>query len=246
LFNPNVSTRAQYDAFVAEMFPLFTPLDVSRLAGVYGITDKSLPSDGVVFDTLGFTGPTALTQSGIATGIQQTVFNIAAETVFDCPAQWIAESFSMGGRSAWKYQYSVTPSYHGADLSSYFSVGAKLPSDDFRHAMQKTWGNFIIHDTPVISLTDAMGKYANASVPFVGNSTDVDWPMFSPRNPVQMNLNTTGGQVELVTVTDKLAYYVRTDPGVVNNFSLADAISWEGGRGNRCDFWQNVSARVPQ
>ncbi|KAI3328107.1 alpha/beta-hydrolase [Xylariaceae sp. AK1471] len=246
LFNPNVSTQLQCAAFVAEMFPLFTPSDVSRLNKIYGIAEKSLPGEGIVFDTLGFTGPTALTQSGIATGIQQTVFDIAAETVFDCPAQWIAESFSTRGRSAWKYQYSVTPSYHGADLSSYFSVGAKLPSDGFRHAMQKILGNFIINNTPVISVADAMGQDGNASVPVTGNGTQIDWPRFSLHNPVHMNLNTTGGEVELVTVTDELAYYVRTGAGVANNFSLADSFSWEGGRGNRCDFWRNVSARVPQ
>jgi hypothetical protein len=227
------------------MFPLFTPSDVSLLNEVYEVSEELVPGDNIRFDTLGFTGPTALKQSGIATGIQQTVFDIAAETVFDCPGQWLAESFGSSNRSVWKYQYSVTPSYHGADLSSYFSVGATLPSEDFRHAMQKIWGNFIINNTPVISVADAMGKYDNASVP-VGNATDINWPRFSLREPVHMVLNTTGGNVELVPVTDQLEYYVRIGPGVVNNFTLADSFSWEAGRGTRCDFWRNVSARVPQ
>ncbi|KAI1428741.1 Alpha/Beta hydrolase protein [Xylaria sp. FL1777] len=246
LFNPNVSTRAQYDAFIAETFPLFTPKDISSLNEIYKIPDEAPPASGVVFDTLGYTGPTALTQSGIATGIQQSVFNLAAETVFDCPAQWIAEAFSSGCRSAWRYQYSVTPSYHGADLRSYFSVGAATPSPDFRHAMQKIWGSFIIRDDPVIPVADAMGPYANASVPVLGNASVIDWPRFTRDNPVHMNLNTTGGQISLVTVADTLAYYVRSGPGVVNNFSLANSFAWEGARGDRCDFWRSVSARVPQ
>ncbi|KAI0906473.1 Alpha/Beta hydrolase protein [Ustulina deusta] len=246
LFNPNVSTRSQYDDFIAETFPLFTAEDVSSLNEIYKIPDELPPDNGVVFDTLGYTGPTALTQSGIATGIQQSVFNLAAETVFDCPAQWIAEAFSTGSRSAWRYQFSVTPSYHGADLRAYFSASATTPSADFRHAMQKIWGNFIINNTPVIPVADAMGQYNNASVPIVGNSTDINWPQFTPSNPVHMNLNTTGGAISLVTVGDTLAYYVRSGPGVVNKFSLADSFSWEGARGDRCDFWRTVSARVPQ
>ncbi|KAI1813335.1 alpha/beta-hydrolase [Poronia punctata] len=245
LFNPEVSTVSQYDAFIADMFPLFTEQDISGLYDTYRMAD-SVSEEGPVFDTLGSTGPTALTQSGMATGIQQAVFNMAAETVFDCPAQWIAEAFSTGHRSAWKYQYSVTPSYHGADLSAYFPVGAELPSADFRHAMQKILGNFIVYNTPVISAADAMGGYENASVPLTGENTLIDWPRFSLDKPIQMNLNTTGGEVDLVTVTDKLAYYVRTGAGVVNKFTLADSSSWEGGRGGRCEFWRSVSARVPQ
>ncbi|KAI0973135.1 Alpha/Beta hydrolase protein [Xylaria arbuscula] len=247
LFNPNVSTRSQYDDFVAETFPLFTSEDIDSLNKIYEIPDELPPDDvGVVFDTLGYTGPTALTQSGIATGIQQSVFNLAAETVFDCPAQWIVEAFSTGCRSAWRYQFSVTPSYHGADLRSYFAVGASTPSADFRHAMQKMWGNFIIYNSPVITVADAVGQYANASVPVLGNSSDINWPQFTHSNPVHMNLNTTGGEISLVKVADTLAYYVRSGPGVVNNFRLADSLTWEGARGDRCDFWRSVSERVPQ
>ncbi|KAI0506603.1 Alpha/Beta hydrolase protein [Xylaria bambusicola] len=246
LFNPNISTRAQYDDFITETFPLFTSEDINKLNKIYEISDELPPDDGVVFDTLGYTGPTALTQSGIATGIQQSAFNLAAETVFDCPAQWVAEAFSTGCTSAWRYQYSVTPSYHGADLRAYFAVGASTPAADFRHAMQKIWGNFIINNTPVIPVADAMGNYENASVPVVGNKSVIDWPRFTRSNPVHMNLNTTGGDVKLVTVGDTLAYYVRSGPGVVNTFSLADSFAWEGSRGDRCNFWRAVSARVPQ
>ncbi|KAI1132223.1 Alpha/Beta hydrolase protein [Nemania abortiva] len=236
LFNPNISTRAEYEDFIAEMFPLFTAQDVSNLNKVYKIPEKLPSNSGTVFDTLGYTGPTAITQSGFATGIQQTVFNLAAETVFGCPAQWIAEAFSIGGKSAWRYQYSLTPSYHGADLNAYFSVGATLPSYDFRHAMQKILGTFIVNNTPVIPVADAMGQYKNASAPVAGNSI----------NPAHMNLNTTGGDISLTTFTDQLAYYVRSGPGVVNTFNLANSFSWEGGRGSRCDFWRAVSPRVPQ
>ncbi|OTA63197.1 putative carboxylesterase [Hypoxylon sp. EC38] len=244
LTNPEVDTRQEYDSFVSNTLPLFTKEDIALLNEVYQI--DSLPTDdGLLYDTLGFTGPTALYKSGIATGIQQAVFNMAAEDTYACPAQWLAEKFSTGSRHAWKYQYSVTPSYHGADLSAYFAVGATLPNADFRHAMQKIWGNFIINDTPIISISDATAGYSNATVP-IGPYGNIEWPEFTVENPVQMNLNTTGGNVSIVTVPPYLKYYVRDGPGIVNNFNLSDAFSWEGGRGARCDFWRAVSERVPQ
>lgn len=35
-------------------------------------------------------------------------------------------------------------------------------------------------------------------------------------------------------------------PGLSNNFTLADAYAWEGGRGRRCEFWRELSPYVPQ
>ncbi|KAI1639824.1 Alpha/Beta hydrolase protein [Biscogniauxia mediterranea] len=245
LTNPKVVTREQYGNFISNTFPLFTASDISVLNSIYQV-DTSKPGDNDTrYDTAGDSGPTALTQSGMATGIQQTAFNIAAETLMDCPAQWLAEAFSTGYRQAWKYQYSVTPSYHGADLSAYFSVDATLPNADFRHAMQKIWGSFIINNTPVISVADATSNYSNASVP-VGLDGNIKWPRFTLSQPWQMDLNTTGGSTSLVTVTPELSYYVRSGPGIVNNFRLTNAITWEGGRGARCAFWRALAPRVPQ
>ncbi|KAI1097938.1 putative carboxylesterase [Jackrogersella minutella] len=244
LTNPEVDTRPKYESFVSNTFPLLTSEDVALLNSVYHI--DSLPSgDGIPYDTLGFIGPTALYQSGIATGIQQGAFNMAAENTFACPAEWFAEAFSTGFRQAWKYQYSVTPSYHGADLNAYFSDDVTFPNADFRHAMQKSWGNFVIHDNPIISVSDATAGYTNATVP-VGMYGNIDWPEFTLENPVQMNLNTTGGNVSITTVPPYLSYYVRGGVGIVNNFNLTDSFTWEGGRGERCLFWRTVAERVPQ
>ncbi|KAI1205836.1 putative carboxylesterase [Annulohypoxylon truncatum] len=244
LTNPEVDTRTKFGDFVSNTFPLLTPEDVVLLNDVYQIA--SLPTgSGIPYDTLGFTGPTALYQSGIATGIQQAAFNLAAENTFACPAQWFAEGFTTTSRQAWKYQYSVTPSYHGADLSAYFGFDVAFPNADFRHAMQKIWGNFIIHDNPIIPIPDATANYANATVP-IGMYGDIDWPEFTLENPVQMSLNTTGGNVSTVTVPPYLNYYVREGVGIVNSFNLSNAFTWEGGRGERCEFWRAVAERVPQ
>ncbi|KAI6084841.1 putative carboxylesterase [Hypoxylon rubiginosum] len=244
LTDPTVNGKEKFDDFISKFLPLFTTQDITSLSDVYEI--NSLPSDdGLLYDTLGFTGPTALYQSGMATGIQQAVFNLAAETTFHCPAQWLAEAFSTDSRQAWKYQYSVTPSYHGADVTAFFSVGATLPNVDFTQTIQKIWGNFIIHDSPVISVSDATAGHSNASVP-IGADGSIEWPEFTVGNPVQMNLNTTGGSVTQVSVPPYLKYYVRSGPGIVNNFNLSNLLTWEGGRGSRCDFWRMVAERVPQ
>lgn len=193
---------------------------------------------------MGDSGPTANTVSSMATGIQQTAFNIAAESIFQCPSQWIAESFS-SNRQVWKYQYSLDPAYHGADLGAYFVSTSGLPNPGFQRSFQMIWGSFIINDTPVISVEDATAGMANATVPIDANHPDqISWPQYSVQDATFMNLNTTGGEVSLVTVTDELSYYVRTGAGIVNTFRLANATTWEGGRGERCRFWQSIAPRV--
>ncbi|GIJ89467.1 hypothetical protein Asppvi_008409 [Aspergillus pseudoviridinutans] len=243
LSNPNVVTRAAFNAYISNSFPRLTEKDVTRLNRLYGPADSQQRDDGPRFDTLGTSGPTANNQSEMATGLQQTVFNIFAETTFDCPAQWLAEAFGGASRLAWKYQYSVTPAYHGADLNSYFNMGASWPCAGFNHAFRKMWGNFIMNNSPVIPLVDAMANNSQAVVP-VGLNGHLDWPQFRPTSPWQMDLNTTGGSVSQVVVTPNLSYYVREGDDVVNQFRLADAYTWEGGRGRRCAFWRDVADRI--
>ncbi|GIJ97930.1 hypothetical protein Aspvir_000036 [Aspergillus viridinutans] len=244
LTNPNVITRAAFNEYIAKSFPRLTEKDVTLLNRLYGTADSQSSDDGPRFDTLGSSGPTANNQSEMATGLQQTVFNIFAETTFDCPAQWLVEAFGGAFRQAWKYQYSVTPAYHGADLDSYFNMGASWPSAGFNRAFLKMWGNFIMNNSPVIPLDDATAKNSQAVVP-VGPNGDLGWPQFLPTSPWQMDLNTTGGTVSQVVVTPNLTYYVREGDDVVNHFHLANAYTWEGGRGRRCAFWREVADRIP-
>ena len=69
---------------------------MARLNEAYR-TDALVAEDGVLYDTLGSVGPTALTKSGIAAGFKQAAINVGAEVIYDCPAQWLAEAFSGGG-----------------------------------------------------------------------------------------------------------------------------------------------------
>lgn len=244
LTNMSVDTRADYSDFISSRFPLFSESDKDQLNGVYQIENAAAEDPGAQYDTLGTEGPTALTQSAFATGIQQAVYNIGAETNFVCPAQWLAEAFSQADLQAWKYQYSVTPGYHGADLTAYFAVDAATPNADFSRAFQKVWGNFIVRNDPTITLEEATAGYANASAP-IGADGNIDWPQYTAEQPHMIDFNTTGGELTQV-VAGPLSFYERVGAGIVNKFRLVNALSWEGGRGARCDFWKDVSARVPQ
>ncbi|KAJ5573520.1 uncharacterized protein N7459_007947 [Penicillium hispanicum] len=243
---PYINTTAGFVDYVNSTFPLFTESDHRHLLDMYRVPFSSPHSIGPLYDTLGDRGPTALNQSEFATGLQQTVFDIFAETTFDCPSYWLADAFSGSpAKEAWKYQYSVTPAYHGSDLTAYFSVGETQPTHGLTQAFQMILGSFIINDTPVISVSDAKGGASNSTVP-KGVEDKISWPQWQGSSPMLMNLNTTGGHLVRDVVTDHLAYWLREDPGVSNAFSLADATSWEGGRGKRCGFWRSVGPRVPQ
>ncbi|KAL7941954.1 Alpha/Beta hydrolase protein [Trichoderma barbatum] len=247
LTNPNITTKPAFDAFISSTLPLLTTSDILSLNRIYDTATAQPGNNGTRFDTSGDVGPTANTVSGMATGIQQTAFNVAAESIFHCPSQWIAEAFSSptSGRRAWRYQYSLDPAYHGADLGAYFASNG-FPDPSFRHSFHRIWGNFVVNGSPVVSVEDASAGAENATVPVDTNNPElVEWPQYSQQNPMFMNLNTTGGEVSLVTVTDELSYCVRYGDGIINTFRLANATSWEGGRGERCSFWRGAAPRVP-
>lgn len=239
---PTAKTLQAFRDYIGITFPNFSDEDKAALEEQYSYEgdDKDTNSADPLFETTGTATPTAVNQSSHATGQQQRVFNVFAEYAFDCPSYWLASAFPQ----AWKYQFSVPPGYHGFDLTAYWSKGAVVPGKDFIHAFQKIWGNFITTDTPLITVADAKGSKANATVPL---STDgnIDWPSWTESNPILISLNSTGGEPLLRAPTEDLKYYVYLEPGVTNNFKLGDAATWEGGRGDRCDWWKSQAAKVP-
>ena len=243
--SPTILTANDFLRYVKITFPYLTAADQSRLLQVYNFDESNTDLSAPLFDTLGDRGPTALTQSEFATGQKQRAWNLNSEVTYTCPGYWFAEAFSGAGRQSWKYQYSVTPAYHGADLTAYFSINATTPTPDFIYAFQKMWGNFIVHNSPVVPATVAAGNATNATVP-QGPGNNLLWPTYSDSSPIQMNLNTTGGTVKNVPVTPDFSYNLRLGPGVTNDFRLVNADTWEGGRGSRCRFWRDVAPRVPE
>ncbi|KAL6713453.1 hypothetical protein ACLMJK_008918 [Lecanora helva] len=247
LTDPKILTATDFLNYINTTFPDLTPNDKSRLLNIYDFTPTNTDLSKPLYDTIGTTDPpTAINQSVFATGQKQRAFNLNAETTFDCPGYWLADAFAASsGKQVWKYQYSVTAAYHGADLSAYFAVNATTPTEGFRTAFQKIWGSFIVNGSPVISIADASGNAANATVPR-GKGGNLDWPTYDDKKYIQMDLNTTGGTVKVIPVTPDYSYDIREGPGVTNDFRLADADTWEGGRGERCRVWRELAPRVPQ
>lgn len=223
------------------------------------------------FATNGNSTPTALNESTYGTGQQQradvsTIFlflrlpfsdklpqsivrvlkffqNVYAETTFVCPSYWLAEAFTNNKRVAYKYQYSVIGASHGTDLTSSFGPPTPNQGPDFDKAFMTIWGNFITQNNPSISSAIANG------VNGTGNGlAATDFPAWNLRNPLQLNLNETGGQAYSSMSFDAQAPNITEfeEAGLMNDFSVVDAYSWEGGRGVRCDFWRSVGLIVPE
>ncbi|KAF2854997.1 alpha/beta-hydrolase [Plenodomus tracheiphilus IPT5] len=252
---PTTKTLQDFRSYLATTFPHFSQQDLVAIEQQYSFPgdDQDVDPSTPKFPTNGITTPTALNMSQFGSGNQQRVFNVFAEYAFDCPSYWAASALPVG----WKYQFSAPPSYHGYDLQALWSR-TRTPGQSFKHAFRKIWGNFITRDSPLISVKDAKGGVGNSTVPVsvavsphaaaaaAGYGEDmISWPTWDDNHPVLLNLNSTGGVPRFVQTTQDLEYNLYSDPGVSNVFSLADAQAWEGGRGERCEFWKGMAGKVP-
>lgn len=67
----NITTEDDLVTFIAETFPLFTEDDISKVLQYYPGLNTSDSTSNLDFATLGYSGPTAVNESSIATGQQQ-------------------------------------------------------------------------------------------------------------------------------------------------------------------------------
>lgn len=98
-------------------------------------------------------------------------------------------------------------------------------------------GNFIVNDNPSISSAIANGITT-------GNDTYNPvsaWPPYSIYDPAMVDFNTTCPHTEEIA---NLTYC--EGPNELMTFRLANAYTWEGGRGVRCDFWKSMGQLVPE
>ncbi|KAK0255160.1 hypothetical protein LTS09_009916 [Friedmanniomyces endolithicus] len=231
-----ISTEDELVAYLRVTFPLFSNNDIARILYYYPSSNASVPAKPLLFATEGDTGPTALNESSVASGQQERTDDIYAETTFVCPAYWMAEAYSnnRAGGQGYKYQFSIPPATHGADVAGYFDYPGQYYSVDFTTAFQKIWGNFVTSSNPSISNALANGlSRGNVSV----NAASA-WPPYTIYAPEQLDLNTT---CPVQTATGSCA-----GPSAVNDFRLVNAYTWEGGRGTRCDFWKSMGDLVPE
>ncbi|KAF2688793.1 alpha/beta-hydrolase [Lentithecium fluviatile CBS 122367] len=238
--SPYTNTLEDFRAYIDTTFPNFSDDDKAALEEQYSFEGDDQPVDLSLplYSTSGTGTPTALNQSNFGTGMRQRTFNVFAEYAFDCPSYWMASAFP----TAWKYQFSALPSYHGFDLQALWS-GTSIPGQSYKNAFRKVWGNFIVKNDPRITLVDAQGGGSNLTAPTDG-AGKVDWPVWSEGEKL-LDLNATGGVPVQVNATEDLKYVVYVDPGVTNVIKLADAYDWEGGRGARCEWWLEQAKKVP-
>lgn len=150
-------------------------------------------------------------------------------------------AFAQPGKAAYHYQYSVPFASHGADVTAYFGPAAPNQDPRFVKAFRQIWGNFVTAGDPSIASSVATG----GGVPTAVNPNPASvWPQWTDANPRMVNLNETGGvPYQTPFVASVVTQYM--DPGLKNDFTLANAYTWEGGRGQRCDFWKTMGPTVP-
>lgn len=126
-----------------------------------------------------------------------------------------------------------------------YEIDIPLTRSSLRPTPTEIWGNFIIHNDP--SIPEAIADGARNPKPSAPNPASA-WARYTTAQPYFINLNQTGGQ--LVSVISPLPPLIPVNEyegtGLRNNFTLADAYTWEGGRGVRCDFWKSVGEIVPE
>ncbi|TVY47200.1 Carboxylesterase [Lachnellula occidentalis] len=259
----NINSSEDFDIYLQSLFPLLDSKTLSKLASIYHIPATT---PGPLFSTLGTTKPTALNQSEFAIGQQQRANNLYAETTFVCPSYWLASAYSSRktGRAtaAWKYQYSVPPSEHGADLDAYEAIdrealGLGTLSAGFRTAVQKIWGRFVVFDDPTLPAEVVEGIVTLPDGTLTGDHLTAAgegvWPIWEGNGVAgyqMLNLNMTGGHETLVSwggadgVKINVTQYA--GPGLEARLDIVDAWSWEGYRGARCDFWADIGKLVPE
>ena len=221
---------------------------------------KKVPNGTVTYATTGDSGLTALSQSSFASNYQQNAMNILAEAVLICPAYWMADSYnrkSIGGKS-WHYQYSVPPAEHGVDIDSYYTANFFTPgngtmSDNGRLAMQYIWANMVTKNNPTLSssIIAKLDGHKGAEGMFDSASSS-KWKAWTggQHGSTMLNVNMTGGvevKSELPTAANiSIPFTQHVGPGLKGDFNVADAYTWEGGRGGRCNELLRIASNIPE
>ncbi|KAG8161782.1 hypothetical protein KVR01_008769 [Diaporthe batatas] len=237
----NITTIGEMVEYLRVTFPMLSNNDIAKILLYYPTNNETVNQADPKWATTGDSAPTNLNQSTAATGQMQRAIAIYGETTFICPSYWLAEAYSdnMNGGKSWKYQFSIPNAYHGADGAGFTSwpYSGDYYSPDYVLAFMHMLGNFIVHDNPSISNALANGlSTGNTSFNPVS-----EWPTYSIYDPYLIDFNATCPSIKVI---NGLPYC--TGPGQVNKFRLANAYTWEGGRGFRCDLWKSLGELVPE
>ncbi|KAH6642520.1 Alpha/Beta hydrolase protein [Boeremia exigua] len=226
LFVPPINSTDSLRTWLQGAYPYLESTDIDAILAVY---PESNVTDTALYATTGLGPVTALDVSQYGAGVQQRAYNLYAEATFVCPAYWMNSAYTRNNRTSHHYQYSVPAALHGDDPNAYFGPAQPNQPDIFTTVFRQIWGGFVRAAKP-------------ATAQGISNLT---WPAWADDGESRMiNLNTTGGvpyqspQMNGVNVTEFMM------PGIQNDFSVVDALSWEGGRGARCDFWKTLASKM--
>ncbi|KAI1772336.1 Alpha/Beta hydrolase protein [Hypoxylon cercidicola] len=246
----NITSESAFRENVVANYPHLSDQNMTSILNLYAVPSNS---SGVYADSNGLTPPFSTTNSDFAIGWQQAANNLYAETTIVCPSYWLADAYAKGDgcEGSWKYQFSVPPSLHSADIYPLITdptVQDTGMNEVFRTAFQNTWGNFIVKGDPTLSTAQtASSEGDDVSAAETGN-----WPQWGGETVgyySMLNLNMTGG----MPVTQSMAFdgmeievtsYVESTNSSSSPleavFEVVDAWSWEGGRGKRCQLWAEL------
>jgi carboxylesterase type B len=245
-FTPqNITTEDQFISFVLTNYPRLSEHNLTNILELYAVPKHT---SQVHADSNGLTPPFSTTNSNWAIGWQQAANNLYAETTFVCPSYWMADAFAgVPGKSAWKYQFSVPRSSHGADVGPLTESPQKQGTgmdEVFRTAFQQIWGNFITIGEPTLSIAQTNAKDGgNITAAGTGN-----WPEWGGERHTDflLNLNMTGGMPvtapstvggKTVNLTSYISSTGGSYPPLEAEFNVVPGWSWEGRRGKRCQLW---------
>ncbi|KAK1992086.1 carboxylesterase [Colletotrichum falcatum] len=252
----NITSRATFLSFLMACYPKLTATNVTEVLAVYTqkhedflmVNSNDVNNTDPGFDTDGRNAPYATTMSNYAMGWQQVANNFYAEATFVCPSYWLADAYAAkAGATAWRYQFSASPAYHGFDVGSGSDYDILLAPVDtpnssvprsLRRALQTAWGDFIVNGAPTLRDTDSSTTF---------------WPQWKERGTgvaSMLNVNVTGGVlVENDSsfdgmVTLHITSHMAGDSGappLQAVFEVANGDAWEEGRGKRCSLLAELS-----
>ncbi|KAJ0161293.1 Carboxylesterase 1E [Colletotrichum tanaceti] len=256
-FTPqNITSQADFVSLLQTNYPKLTASNITEILTLYAqkhedfltANSKDANNTDPGFATNGRTAPYATTMSNYATGWQQVANNFYAEATFVCPSHWLADAYAAKeeGR-AWRYQFSISPAYHGFDVGSGSGTdvlladvntpNTSIPSA-LRHKLQTAWGDFIANGEPTLR-----GSGSNVSV----------WPQWRAGGAGvahMLNVNVTGGvPTETISSFDGMVNLQITsylpggagDPPLQDALDIVDGETWEDGRGERCRLLATLS-----
>lgn len=239
---PTITTEDDLIDWLHAEFPNLSDTDISAIL-TNNPNDAPTDPTGPRFETSGLSGPSAVIVSQDANGQQQRANNIYAEATFVCPAYWMSSAYASARTTSWHYQYSVPFAFHGSDVAGYFGPRTPNQSEDLALAFRRIWGNFIVGGDP--SLSDAIANGAASSEEAPGPNGASAWPVWSEKEPKLLNINETGGVPYDFPTQWGVVVTQFMEPGLRNALAVVPADVWEGGRGDRCEFYRKLAPSIP-